>query len=182
MYKRYKRSQKERKTAKVINNLREGEGQFKFAVFLSYSSDDEEFVKTNILQQLDENLKLMTGIDRQLVCTGDFNFRPGFHLHDEIDKLIGEASVMAVVVSNNFINSNYSCNEVNQAYRHGIPIVLMFIENVEEGDMAKVPVMKTLFKRNARILWSVENGEPVLKTSWENVSRSILDLIEFKNN
>ncbi|XP_060592016.1 uncharacterized protein LOC132746784 [Ruditapes philippinarum] len=120
MYKRYKRSQKERKTAKVINNLWEGDGRSKFALFLSYSSDDEEFVKTNILQQLDENLKLMTGIDRQLVCTGDFNFRPGFHLHDEIDKLIEEASVMTVVVSNNFINSNYSCSEVNQAYRHGM--------------------------------------------------------------
>ncbi|XP_053378148.1 toll-like receptor 4 [Mercenaria mercenaria] len=71
IYKRYKRKKKSQNRTNVINNLRDGDGKYQFAVFLSFNNEDEEFVHSHILEQLNENLQLMTGIDRTLVCTGD---------------------------------------------------------------------------------------------------------------
>lgn len=180
IFKRYKRNLKKRKASIVIKKLRQGNGQFQFAVFLSYSSEDEAFVKANVQDQLNENLQMMTGVDRQLVATGDHDFRPGHYIHNELERNIEAASVIIVVVSYSFIESEYCCKEVKYAHTSGKPIMLMFKEHVEEQAMERIPDMKLLFRRNVRILWTVENGEPVLKTTWENVGRSVLDLIELQ--
>ncbi|XP_045215606.2 uncharacterized protein LOC123565903 [Mercenaria mercenaria] len=175
IYKRYKQKKKSRNRTNVINNLRDGEGKYKFAVFLSFSNEDEEFVHSHILEQLNENLQLMTGIDRTLVCTGDQHFRPGFNTHEETFRLLDAASVLIVVVSNNFLASNFCLSELDKAYEKRMPIVLMLKEQVDPDNMKST--LKTLYQNNTRILWNFENGEYVLKTSWENVCKSVLDLI-----
>ncbi|XP_045205668.2 toll-like receptor 4 [Mercenaria mercenaria] len=175
IYKRYKHKQRIQNRTNVINNLRDGEGQYQFAVFLSFSNLDEEFVNLHVLNKLNENLQLMTGIDRTLVCTGDQHFRLGFNVHDETFRLLDSASVLIVVVSNHFLTSDFCQSELDKAYEDRKPIVLMLTEQVDPDCM--MPTMKALYQNNTRILWKSENGEYVLKTSWENACKSVLDLI-----
>jgi hypothetical protein len=55
----------------------------------------------------------------------------------------------------------------------GKPIVLMILGNVEEELM--MPSLKSLYRRNVRILWKVDNNEFVLSTTWGNVCNSLLE-------
>ncbi|XP_053383693.1 toll-like receptor 4 [Mercenaria mercenaria] len=176
LYRRKRRLQRKRNRENVKNLLIEGEGQYEFVVFLSYSSRDDQFVQENVIDQLNENLQLMTGIDRNLVCTGDQHLRPGFIVHDEIINCLDRSSVIIIVVSNNFCRSSYCQNEFDQAYMQRKPIVLMLMEHVEEELM--MPTLRQLYKRDVRILWTSENGQFVLKTTWKNVCRSVLDKVQ----
>jgi succinyl-CoA synthetase alpha subunit len=171
-----KRARETRKRENVINMLRKGEGQYQFLAFLAFSSEDEEFVNTNLLNQLNENLQLMTGIDRNLVCTGDLNLRPGFYLHNETYLLLNKTCVIIAAVSKNFCHSVNCQNELEQAYVNGKPIILMFIEHVEQEQMSTT--MKELYQRKVRIVWTLKNGENEMKTTWGNVCTSILELIK----
>lgn len=175
VYKRRKYLKMRKIKDAVLQNLIEGQGQFEFVTFLSFSSDDKDFVDLYIYNQLNENLRIMTGTDRNLVCVGDEYLRPGFLVLDETARCIERASVMIAVVSNSYCDSPFCHNELDQAYRLNKPIVLMLKDHVDENLM--MPIMKALFKNNVRILWGIENGEYVLKTTWENVCTSILDLI-----
>ncbi|XP_053383692.1 toll-like receptor 4 [Mercenaria mercenaria] len=176
LYRRKRRLRRKRNRENVINLLIEGEGQYEFVVFLSYSSIDDQFVQENVIDQLNENLQLMTGIDRNLVCTGDTHLRPGFMVQDETIQCLDRASLIIIVVSNNFCRSSYCQNEFNQAYMQRKPIVLLLMDHVDEELM--MPTLRQLYKRDVRILWTFENGQFVLKTTWENVCRSVLDKVQ----
>ncbi|XP_060600918.1 toll-like receptor 4 [Ruditapes philippinarum] len=175
-YIRRKHRKRLQNRANVINLLRQGDGNYEFAVFLAFSNEDEDFVNTHILHQLNENLQLMTGVDRELVCTGDRHFRPGFYVQNETCRRLATASVLIVVASENFCQSVYCRGELEQAFMEGKPIILMFIEQVEQELMP--PTMREVYQRNVRIVWTFENGEYKMKTTWENVCKSVLDLIK----
>ena len=176
LYRRKRRLQRKRNMEAVISRFITGEEQYEFVVFLSYSSRDEEFVQDHVIDPLNENLKLMIGTDRNLICTGDQHLRPGFRVLDETIKCLDRASVIIVVASNNFCRSSYCQNEFDQAYIQRKPIVLMLLGEVDEELMA--PSMKQLYRRNVRILWKVENGQYVLKSTWENICSSVLEKVQ----
>ncbi|XP_060604920.1 toll-like receptor 4 [Ruditapes philippinarum] len=175
-YHRRKHRKRLQNRANVINMLRQGDGNYEFAVFLAFSNEDEDFVNTHILHQLNENLQLMTGVDRELVCTGDRHFRPGFYVQNETCRRLATASVLIVVATENFCQSVYCRGELEQAFMQWKPIILMFIEQVEQELMP--PTMREVYQRNVRIVWTFENGEYKMKTTWENVCKSVLDLMK----
>lgn len=175
IYGRKRRAQRIQNRVNVINNLCDGAGQHEFVAYLAYSSDDHDFVMKYVLQQLNENLQLMTGIDRELICTGDKHLRFGFDIRSETIRCLDRSAVVIVVVSESFCTSEYCHHELDQAYIKRKPIVLMFKERVEESVM--MPTMKELYRNKVRMLWNFENGEYVLKSTWENVSTSVLDLV-----
>ncbi|XP_045170933.2 toll-like receptor 1 [Mercenaria mercenaria] len=179
-YKCKKWARNKAKRMKFLMNLHAGQGQYEFAAFLSHSSDDTDFVENYLLDKLNENLQLMTGIDRNLVCTGDAYLRPGFLILDEAARCIERASAFIVVVSDSYCTSAYCHNEIDLANRLNKPIILMIKGHVDENLM--MPTMKMLFKSNVRVLWTLENNEYILKTTWENVCASVLDLIAQNEN
>jgi hypothetical protein len=160
----------------VIDKQHEGEGQFEFAVFVSFSSNDFDFVSENVLKPFNANFQLITGVARNLVCTGDLGFRAGFPLHDEIIRCLQRSSVFLAVVSENFCGSDFCQSEFYQAIVNKKPIMLMLKEHVDERNMS--PAMQDFFKRNARILWIEENGRYVVQPSWEDICVAILDKIK----
>lgn len=178
-YTRKKHAQRIQNRTNVVNRLREGEDQYEFVVYLAYSSADEDFVSKFVLNKLGENLQLMTGIERELVCTGDVQLRVGFDIISETTRCMEKSSVVLVVVSNSFCTSEFCHQELDQAYIKRKPIVLMFKEHVDEEMM--MPTMKELYRKNVRMLWSFENSEYILKSTWENVCTSILDLVRCDN-
>jgi hypothetical protein len=175
IYLRKRKNNKQNNVNRVIDLLKQGQNQYEFAVFLSYSSADDEFVRNCVLEQLGDILKEITGIDRTLICDGDHNLRPGFYVLDETILCIQRSAVVIVVVSNYFCHSNYCDTELFQAYNLKKPILLIFKEKVEEDRMG--PVMKLLFRQNVRILFEENNGVYILKNTWEHVGKSIIDLL-----
>lgn len=159
----------------AINLLRKGKGKYEFAVFLSYSSDDENFVTRYVLDQLQENLSKATNIRRKLICVGDFNLRPGFMVLDETIRCMNSCTLVVSVLSDNFCQSNYCNTELQQAYQLRKPVVLIFKGKVDETVMT--PMMKLLFQENVRVLFTEIDGEYVLKNTWDNVCKSLLEVI-----
>ena len=176
VYRSKRRLRRKRNMETVISRFITGEDQYEFVAFLTYSSKDEDFVEDHVIDPLNENLKLMIGTDRNLICTGDQHLRPGFRVHDETDLCIERASVVIVIVSDNYCRSSYCRNEFDQAYLQRKPIVLMMLGNVNEELM--MPTLKRLYKRDVRVLWKTENGQFVLTTSWENICSSILEKVQ----
>nr|UTM63743.1 sP-TLR5 [Cyclina sinensis] len=155
--------------------IREGAESCEFVVFLSFSSKDDEFVNNNVIGPLNEHLQNMIGDNRDLVCEGDRNFRLGRPIHDQISELLKRSSVVIVVLSNNYSLSVHCRNEFDQAFMLEKPIVLMIKDEVDTECMT--PLIRDIYDNKTRILWKRENGEYVLKTSWENVCRSIIELV-----
>ncbi|XP_060597178.1 toll-like receptor 2 [Ruditapes philippinarum] len=176
LHKRKRKLKRKRNMDNVINNLIAGQGQYEFVAFLLYSSGDYQFVQDHVIDQLNENLKLIIGTDRNLICTGDQYFRPGFNIHDETELCLDRASVVILLLSNNFCRSSYCRNEFDQAYMQRKPVVLMLLGNVEEELM--MPTLKNLYKRDVRILWKIENEQVVLNTTWENICSSLLEKVQ----
>jgi hypothetical protein len=175
IYKRKLNADKLENFNKALRLLNQGQNQYEYAVFLSYSSLDENFVQHSVIKQLEESLKEISGIDRPLLCQGDLDFRPGRRIMDESIRCIERSSVVIVIASINFCQSAYCQNEIYQAYNLKKPIVLFFKENVDENGMPRL--MKLIFKRNVRVLFEENNGDFILKTTWENVCKSIIGLI-----
>ena len=111
----------------IENYKNEDDDNNKYAVFLSYSSLDAEFVIDNIVDNMDKRLKKILETDKICVATGDFNFRLGFPINEEIIRCI-DASVIVFCVSVEFCRSRWSQDEVIVAcYDDKKPIILMFL-------------------------------------------------------
>jgi hypothetical protein len=149
-----------------------------FAVFLMYSSYDMDFVHDNVYNNLNNNLKVAIGTERDLVCEGDTHFRPGKPIPDEVSELLDNSAVVVAVISNRYCQSVHCRNEFYQAFLKEKPIVLMLKGNIELENMTGC--MKDLFEKNTRILWTFQDGNYYLKTTWENVCESIVGLIDVK--
>lgn len=175
VYWKRKKTRKENNGKKALRLLAQGQNQYEFAVFLSYSSLDDDFVKHSVVGQLEECLRKVTDIDRTLICQGDLNLRPGFPVLDETICCIERSSVVIVILSDHFCKSPYCHKELYQANDLNKPILLILKGKVDENLMT--PVMKLLFKQNVRILFEENNGAYILKNTWEHIGQSIIDLI-----
>lgn len=120
-------------------------------------------------------LETRTGIHRDLVCLADRHFRPGRTIFSEIIKSLNESAVFIAVLSRNYCNSDYCKLEIEQACLQRKPIILMFIEKVEEERMN--PVIRAIFRKYTRVKFILEDGHYRLQPDWENVCDSIMQLI-----
>ncbi|KAL4228336.1 Leucine-rich repeat protein [Mactra antiquata] len=172
IYFKRKRSQKQRRRHDVIELLRQDETHF--AVFLSFCSKDDDFVQEIVIGPLNDGLQKLVGTERNLVCVGDSEFRLGIYIHNESLRCIELCPVVLCVVSDSYCNSNYCVQEFNHAMQKTKPVILMMKGDVDIDLMN--PAMQLLFHNQVRMLWEDNNGEYQLKTSWENVCKSIIDI------
>ena len=75
---------KNARLGKLIDSYKNEDNNDKFPVFLSYSSLDVEFVMENIFTTMNERLKKRLETNQTCVATGDFNFRLGFPITNEM--------------------------------------------------------------------------------------------------
>lgn len=149
-----------------------------FAVFLTYCSEDDDFIKQYVVDNFNQNLKLVIGTDRDLVCEGDRYFRLGKPIMDEISELLDRSGVLVAVLSNKYCQSIFCRNEFQQAIYKENPILLMLKETVDPKNMS--PSMRDMFEKKTRVLWEYENGEYKLKTTWLNVCQSVVEMIDIR--
>ncbi|KAL4218597.1 Toll-like receptor 7 [Mactra antiquata] len=172
IYIRRRRALKQRRRHDIIELLRQDETRF--AVFLSFCNEDDEFVQENVIGPLNDGLQRIVGTERNLNCIGDVEYRTGRYVHDEFLRCIELCTVFLCVVSDNYCNSSYCVQEFDLATQKTKPVILMMKGDVDIGLMT--PTMQLLFRNQVRVLWEENNGEYRLKTSWENVCESILDI------
>ncbi|KAH3841021.1 toll-like receptor 5 [Dreissena polymorpha] len=150
------------------------DGRLEFLVFLQYSSKDEHFVHANVYAQLDYHLRRLVPLNKDLISFGDKDFRVGKSILDETIRCTKSSAAVVLLLTDNFVNSEYCLNEFDVAFRVGKPIILMLKGEV---DMTRAPpVIRDLFHTYVRVLWKCDdNGEYILTTSWENVCHAILE-------
>ncbi|KAH3841001.1 hypothetical protein DPMN_114459 [Dreissena polymorpha] len=170
--KRRKHRRQTRQRLDTITKLLDG--RLEFLVFLQYSSKDENFVHTNVYPHLDGHLRRLVPIDNDVISFGDKDFRVGKSILDETIRCTKSSAAVMLLLTDNFVNSEYCLNEFDVAYRVGKPVIMMLKGDV---DMTRAPpVIRDLFHTYVRVLWKCDdNGEYSMTTSWENVCHAILE-------
>lgn len=170
---RLKRYRK-KKIDENITLFRSNEHVYRFPVFLSYCNENDDFVQENIYIPLEQNLRNTIEKDSDLVGFGDQHFRPGYSIHAEILRCLEMSGVMIAVVSHEFCESSYCRNEIQQAYSMEMPIMLLFMEEVNTEYMT--PLLKSIFNRNTRISIKTVNDRIKVVPDWDTICGSILEL------
>ena len=147
----------------------------RYLAFLSYHSDDEEIVKQNIFQKLNETLQLRFGLeDREVISEGDRHFQPGKSIFTEIMRCVTESCLVIFVVSQSFCASDWCKMEVKEACTQAKPIILVFREQV---DIKLMPAyLRTIFERQVRVKLEHRDGEYILVPNLQTVCDSIIRL------
>ncbi|KAH3834367.1 hypothetical protein DPMN_107689 [Dreissena polymorpha] len=170
-----KRRTNRRQSRKRLNTITKlNDGRLEFLVFLIYSSKDEDFVHTSLYPLLNQHLHRIIPIEEDMIAFGDKDFRVGKSILDETIRCTKSSATVVLLLTDNFVSSDYCLQEFDVAFRVGKPVILMLKGDV---DMARAPpVIRDLFHSYVRVLWKQgDNGEYFLTTSWENVCNAILE-------
>jgi len=160
----------------VLEHLRQGTFWFKFVAFVAYSSEDDDVVLNHLYPELTAKMSKITDVNMtDLITIGDFHFRPGFTVNAEGHRALTESGVVLAVISRAFCASAYCKDELEQAHSLKRPIVLIFIEEVDEHDMGEI--VHHLFKSKVRVQYRREGDQSVIKPDWSIVCTSVLQLI-----
>ena len=147
-------------------------------VFLSFCSEDDEIVMTDVAPNLETGLKALLQTDFKCVATGYNDFRPGFSLANEIIRCVEEASVVVFFVTNDFCKKEWCRNEALVAHYENKPIILMIWE---ELDLRRMPrYMFHHYQEHTRVHWVQENGERVMKPNMDKLCEAIVSLFKDK--
>ncbi|KAK3609559.1 hypothetical protein CHS0354_019571 [Potamilus streckersoni] len=108
----FRRFRQKRQEGKDIKNLKKEihncQRDFNYIAFIPFSSHDNDFVETVVLHELRTIIKRKLGIDEDVICTGNDNFRPGMLVINEIHRCIGESLVVVPIITAAFIKSEWS--------------------------------------------------------------------------
>ncbi|XP_052254001.1 toll-like receptor 2 [Dreissena polymorpha] len=146
----------------------------KYLVFFSFCSEDAVVTTNLFFTELEKRLEDIVHTPRNLVCSGDRNFRPGQPIGEEIIRCIDESAVTILAVSNSFCKKHWCKREIQEIYDQDKPIILLMLEHVEPEAMG--PVLYKMFERYSRAKWVFEDGQIKLEPDWAIFCRSIIDL------
>ncbi|XP_060605142.1 toll-like receptor 3 [Ruditapes philippinarum] len=173
VYRYRKMTKRKANRIKLINRLRNGETSCEYVVFLSYSEHDQIFVKDYLYEKLNENLKQMTRINKDLVCQSDG--RHGQSIIQENGNYILKSCALIAVVTDNyhcdpncFFDLDYACSLL-------MPIVIFINENTDKA-IFEQKMLKPYIKK-PRVTWKFENNQYNMNTTIEDLCSSLLDII-----
>ena len=170
-----KATQLRRKIKRGIQRYRENrENRRNKPVFLSFCCEDDATVMKEIAPKLEEGLKKLLKTDSRCVATGYSDFRPGLSLADEIIRCVEESSVVIFFVTKAFCRKMWCRNEALIAYYENKPTILMIWEELNLNLMPKY--LYHQYQHHTRIHWVQENGQRVMKPSWDKVCESVVSL------
>ena len=175
IYKHFKKRRDQYKY--TVSLIKEGKYPSKHLAFLSFCSHDEQIVTQYILDKLQDTLRDIISTERDLVCTGDTQFRPGYPIGEEIINCIRQSAVTILVVSNAFCQNITWCQrEVQEAYDQNKPIILLMLEKVSPDAMG--PVLQRLFAKYTHASWKAgdHNNGGHMEPDWPVFGQSIIAL------
>ncbi|XP_053384087.1 toll-like receptor 8 [Mercenaria mercenaria] len=173
---RYRRYRLRRgKIEEKIKLIQRNQLDTRFVVFLSYSSEDTDFLNEYVYNPLKIRLQEKLQTERDIICLGDRHFQLGKPINDEMVQTLQQSAVVLLLFSRNFCSSEFCRMEFDHALFMKKPFIVMVKGEIDINDM--VPSMQEVFRRNTRLLWERDGNIFVMKTSWDNVIFSILELI-----
>ncbi|XP_045193560.2 toll-like receptor 4 [Mercenaria mercenaria] len=175
LYLRVKRNKRKQAKETFLRGLGEGILSQKYLCFLSFSSNEDNDLITELGRSIDETLKTLTGIpERSLVCIGDLDFRPGYPVVEEIFRMVNQSYVMVCLVSKEFCASKWCDLELKIANENNKPIILIFKEEVQRSEMTTL--LHNIFNTKIRAKLIIEEGEYRLIPGYDILCESILEL------
>ncbi|XP_053373858.1 toll-like receptor 13 isoform X1 [Mercenaria mercenaria] len=168
---RYKK--KQNKIVELLRQLKTNDEHF--LAFVSYCSEDTDFVMSHLVNQLNEEICIKTKVRGDHICTGDRYFRPGFPVITEIMTNMENSSVIIFVISLEFCNKPWCNIEIKEAQELQKPIILIFREEVDLQDMPKQ--VEKLFHQNTRCKFERDvDGAWKLQPSFHVLASSVIEL------
>jgi hypothetical protein len=133
---------------------------------------NREFVENYFIAPLERNLKHEIGAERQLVCC-DEDSDGGRSDFDVFFNNLASSSSVVVIASEKFFSNALYCWMLEQVIAQEKQIIFL----IEDGIAHKLRKEETkrIFKNCKKIKWKIENGELILKTSWNEVCLAIFD-------
>ena len=126
-----------------------------------------------------KNLQSIVGTEKELVIVGDMYFRAGHGLLAEISRCLDNCALVVAVMSLNYCKSYYCQQEIEGARSRGKPVILIFIEDVDEKEMSEA--MKEVFRNFVRVKVVNEGNEVKSGPDWPFVCQSIIHLLAEKS-
>jgi len=143
-------------------------------VFLSFSSEDDLFIDTRVMQPLEQCLRTRINSEIKPVGTGDTMFRAGMYIHDEIISCLEQSKVMIILLTDHYCRSECCVMEFQRAIQLNKPIIIMVKDKVDKTLLT--PAMRMSYNTNTRIIWTKHEGDYVLKSTWNTICDSIMEL------
>nr|UTM63744.1 sP-TLR6 [Cyclina sinensis] len=169
---RYRKKQNKIKT--YLGYLR-SKDESHFLAFLSYASEDTEFVMSQLANKLNDSVCIRTKRKAEYICIGDKHFRPGFPVITEIMCKMENSAVAVFVISQTFCDKSWCHIEAKEAMDLQKPVVLIFKEKIDETQMPDV--VRKLFRLNTRCRFVQEpNGNWTLQPSFDVLTTSLIEL------
>ncbi|KAK3584898.1 hypothetical protein CHS0354_021772 [Potamilus streckersoni] len=150
------------------------EGKLSYIVFVSYCSNDQDIAYKWIVPVINDYLKDNLEASEDLAVTGLETIIPGMLLTNEIYRCIEEALVVVLVVTENFLESDWCNLEGLIASQYKIPLVIL----IEEGTRCenKSRTIKHALKHFGRAEWSTKNGQFRIRPSMNVICDGILSI------
>ncbi|KAK3593477.1 hypothetical protein CHS0354_037001 [Potamilus streckersoni] len=107
----------------------------KYIVFISASSYDTEFVRIHLLSKLEQELKSLINAsensDSELIASGD-HIEVGKYIMNEIDRLVSSSLCLIVIMSDNFLKSEFCEYEFKHASLLKRRIIILYIQDCKQ--------------------------------------------------
>ncbi|XP_054638497.1 toll-like receptor 21 [Dunckerocampus dactyliophorus] len=155
--------------------LKEEEENCKYDAFISYNSNDEQWVMEQLLPNLEGN-----GSSFKL-CLHHRDFEPGRYIVDNIVTAVYGSRKTICVVSRNFLQSEWCSLEIQLAsYRlfdeHRDVLLLVFLEPITERQMSSYHRMRKVMLKKTYLQWPGSEGfNPVQAQDlfWKQLRRAM---------
>ncbi|XP_068099073.1 toll-like receptor 13 [Hyperolius riggenbachi] len=124
-----------------------------YDAYISYCSDDEEWVVNELLLHLEQN-----GEKKYKLCFKPRDFVPGVYHLDNIQDAINSSRKTLCVVSRDFLESQWCRMEVEMAcskvfYQREDVLLVVFLEEIPDYRLSAYHKLRKLIKQNTYINW-----------------------------
>ncbi|XP_077432475.1 toll-like receptor 21 [Vanacampus margaritifer] len=155
--------------------FKEEEENSKYDAFVSYNSNDEDWVMVQLLPNLEGN-----GSSLKL-CLHHRDFEPGRDIVDNIVTAVYSSRKTICVVSRHFLQSEWCSLEIQLAsYRlfdeHRDVLLLVFLEPVSERQMSSYHRMRKVMLKKTYLQWPASdcvNPEQARELFWNQLRRAV---------
>ncbi|XP_070579669.1 toll-like receptor 13 [Ptychodera flava] len=156
---------------KVKGYARIPDPEKKYDAFISFNSGDERWVQHNLVPHLEQNCNTQFKI-----CVHYKDFIPGKAIVDNILDSIENSRKTVLVLSPNFVNSEWCHFEMQMAHHRLFEdrrdvVVLLLLEPIPDKDTPRM-LRKLLLKRSY-ITWPKEEHGPARKLFWAQLESAL---------
>ncbi|KAM5132185.1 toll-like receptor 13 [Mantella aurantiaca] len=132
-------------------NLQKEDKLYKYDAYISYCSDDEEWVMKELLFHLE-----CQGRKKYKICFKARDFIPGVYHIDNIQDAINNSRKTLCIISRNYLESQWCKLEIEMAcskvfYQKEDVLLVVFLENIPDYRLSSYHKLRKLIKQNTYI-------------------------------